>query len=88
MVTKIDTQEIMTVLEMRKRYPTKWFRYVMVGEPDMMNPSNNAGFVVFVADTEVELYNSPEDGYDSRPFGFDLGREVTHPLEVGGVVYG
>ena len=87
MITKIETKEIMTVREMRKRYSTKWFKYVIIGELDTVNPDNEKGYVVFVADTDTELYNIPRDDDDHNSYCIFLGDDVEHPLEVGAIVY-
>ena len=87
MVMRVDDKTVMTVNEMKDKYPTKWFRYATVGEPSCTNPGNETGYVVFIADTEVELYDVSKHGYVGEPLSFGKGGNTISTPEVGDIYY-
>ena len=86
-VTKVDDKIVMTVEEMKKKYPTKWFRYAMVSEPDFFESKNNSGYVIFIGDTDVELYDLRQHGYSGECLAFGKGDHTSSVPEVGSIYY-
>ena len=87
MVMRVNDETLMTVSDMKKKYPTKWFRYVMVGEPSFSNPGSEMGYVVFTADTEIEIYDISKYGYEGEPLSFGKGGHTVSTPEVGDIYY-
>ena len=85
MVAEIKEKEIMTLPELKKKYSTKWFRYVITGENNLIDPYKNMCYVAFTADTEEELYKHPNPFRGEYSSGIDCGYNVSFAPEVGGI---
>jgi len=85
MVTEIKEKEVMTLHELKLRYSTKWFRYVVVGEINYLDPDSDKCYVVLVADSEDEIFNHPYPDKNKHSGGIDWGYNVSFTPEVGGV---
>ncbi|MDR2590714.1 MAG: hypothetical protein LBC71_07000, partial [Oscillospiraceae bacterium] len=83
---EIKKKEIMTLRELKKKYSTKWFRYVIVGEINLLNPDSDMCYVVCTADTDDELYRNPRpDLIEQFNGGIASGYDVEYPVEIGGI---
>ena len=85
MVTEINNKEILTLQELKAKYATKWFQYIIVGDMNFANPMSNTCYVVHTADTEYELYRTPCPEFEKHNGGIASGNSVVYPMEVGGV---
>ena len=86
MVKEIKKKEIMTLEELKKKYATKWFQYVIVGEINYLNPYLNMCYVIFTADSEEELFKTPTPEHAKQHNGgIASGFKVVVPKEVGGI---
>ena len=83
-VTEIIEKEVLTLRELKKKYATKWFDYVFVDEVDD-EPESSLCYVVFVADTEEEIFRHPDPERNMRSGGISFGYSVIFPMEVGGI---
>ncbi|MDR2600063.1 MAG: hypothetical protein LBC73_07285 [Oscillospiraceae bacterium] len=86
MVKKIKKKDIMTLQELKTKYATKWFQYIIVGEVNYTDPYSNLCYAIYTADTEDELYKIPtSDVFEQHNGGFASGFSVVYPMEVGGI---
>jgi len=85
MITEVTSKETMTLRELKEKYATKWFRYVIVNETDCDDPESSVCYVVYIADTEDEIYKHPDPERNKRRGGISTGDNVVFPLEVGGI---
>ena len=85
MVTKINEKEIMTLRELKRKYATKWFDYVLVDDMDDDDPEASLCYAVLIADTEEEIYSYPDPERNKRSGGISSGDRVVFPMEVGGI---
>lgn len=88
MVTVIKKQQIMTLRQLKEKYATKWFRYVIVDETETVagEPESIMCYVVYVADTEDEIYRHPYTEENTKlVVGVDAGDRVEEPMEIGGI---
>ncbi|MDR2572394.1 MAG: hypothetical protein LBD23_19145 [Oscillospiraceae bacterium] len=86
MVKEIKKKEIMTLRELKEKYATKWFQYIIEGEMSYTDPYSNLCYVIYTADTEEELYKIPaSDVFEKHHGGFASGFNVVYPMEVGGI---
>ncbi|MCL2223329.1 MAG: hypothetical protein FWC20_11350 [Oscillospiraceae bacterium] len=85
MVTEIKEKEVMTLPELKEKYSTKWFRYIVVGELNYKDPDKEMCYAVITADSEEELYKHPFPDKDKHNGGIDSGYNVPFTPEVGGI---
>jgi|GEM_PF-1651896 len=85
MVTEIKEKEVMTYRELRKKYSTNWFRYVIVGERDYKDPDGEMCYAVLTADSEDEIYKHPYPDKNKYSGGISSGYDVPFTPEVGGI---
>ena len=52
MVTEINDKEVMTLHELKKKYSTKWFKYIIVGELNLKDPGKDMCYAILTADAE------------------------------------
>ena len=84
MLEKIETKEIMTLRAASEKYSTQYFRMVMTEEVDQ--GENDLGYVLYVADTEKELYQIPRSEYMGKNIAFWAGKATEPFPQVGNVV--
>jgi hypothetical protein len=85
MVTEIEKKEIMLLRDMKEKYATKWFCYNIEGEMNLHDPDSDLCFVVYVADTEEEVYAAYYPELNMVNGGIASGYDVVFPAEVGGI---
>ena len=85
MATEIKEKDVMTLPELKQKYSTKWFRYVIVGEINLKDPDKDMCYVAFVADSEDELYKHPNPFRGKCSSGIASGYNVPFTPEVGGI---
>lgn len=87
MLAKINEKEIMTAYEAAEKYEDKYFFMVITDIVDRAD--NDLGYVIYTADTELELSKAPLDEYaglmvgsmtggGAEPFPSFGGLEVVH----------
>ena len=85
MVTEINEKEIMMLRELKKKYSTKWFRYVIMGDINPHNPDDDMCYTILLADSEEELYEYPNPVKGISSGGITCGNNAPFTPEVGGV---
>ena len=85
MLTEINIKEIMTTREASKKYRTKYF--IMIITEVIDQGDNDLGYVIFTADTELELAQAPRDKYKEKRAAWMLGGAAEPFPTVGNVVY-
>ena len=85
MVTVIKEKEVMTLSELKKKYSTKWFQYVILGDINYKNPDENLCYVILTADSEEEAYKAHHPDWDTNNAGITAGYNVPFTPEVGGI---
>ena len=85
MVTELIEKEIMTLPELKRKYSSKWFRYVIVGERNYKDPDKEKCYIVLTADSEEELYKYPYPDKNKHHGGVDSGYNVPFTPEAGGI---
>jgi len=85
MVTEIKEKEVMTLHEIKMKYSTVWFRYVIIGEPNLKDPDKNMCYVAFTAESEDELYKHPNPFRGKQSSGISSGYNIPFTPEVGGI---
>jgi hypothetical protein len=85
-IIEVKEKEVMTLKELKEKYSTKWFRYIIVGEMNFADPCYNMCYVVCTADSEDELYKNPRPELREQfNGGIASGYNVVVPMEVGGI---
>ena len=84
-VTRIENKTIMTVEEMKREYSTKWFMFARVGNTDMLYPTNEQGYVLYIADFDTELYDVLNESEKKLPWAMGKGSNTPYRPEVGGI---
>jgi len=81
----ISDRTILTSRAAREKYSSYYIGFARV-EPNMTDPDNEKGYVVFVANTKRELQTMPRETDD----GFRISIEPGYALggvEIGGLYY-
>ena len=85
MLSEIKTKEIMTTRAAMEKYRTQYF--IMVITEIVDQGDNDVGYVIYTADTEKELANTPRDEYKDKRFALMFGVAAEpYPL-IGNVVH-
>jgi len=85
MVTEIKEKEVMTLRELKKKFSTKWFQYVIVGDINYYDPDSEMCYVVLTADSEEEVYKAHHPDCDINHSGIASGYDFPFTPEVGGI---
>jgi len=85
MLSKIETNEIITKQEANKRYSTKYFIMIITERVDYAD--NDLGYVIYAADEDRELSKVPTDEYKGKQVAFMIGGLAEPYPTVGNVVY-
>ena len=85
MLIEIETEEIMTKREARKKYSTKYFIMIITERVD--RGDNDLGYVIYTADTEKELSQAPREKYKDKSYALMQGGAAEPFPSVGNVVY-
>ena len=85
MLTEIETNEIMSKGEARKKYSTKYF--IMIFTERVDSGDNDLGYVIYTADTRKELSQAPKERYENKQVAFLQGGAAEPFPSVGNVVY-
>jgi len=86
MIKKTNNNEIITLEEAREKYAKLYFRYFQV-ESNLYQPNETKIIVVYTADTEKEIYASPQyDDNGNRIYVYE-GNGAGDPtvMQLGGV---
>ena len=85
MVTEINDKEVMTLHELKKKYSTKWFKYIIVGELNLKDPGKDMCYAILTADAEDELYQAHHPDWGKYHGGVTSGYNPPFTPEVGGI---
>ena len=85
MLKKIETKEIMTKREARKKYRAKYFRMIITETID--EADNDLGYVIYTADDRRGLSDVPMNEYKGQKMAFMMGGMAEPYPTVGNVVY-
>ncbi|MCL2171731.1 MAG: hypothetical protein FWB71_06200 [Defluviitaleaceae bacterium] len=85
MITKIETQEIMTRRAARVKYRDKFFQMVITEIVDTQD--NDLGYVTYTYDNRNEMLDVPNDYPPETIYGHCLGIAAEPELQIGGLTY-
>ena len=85
MLTEITTREIITAREAYKRYSTKYFIMIITERVDMGD--NDLGYVLYTADTRMELSQAPREKFKDLSYSIKEGGAAEPFPSLGNVVY-
>ena len=85
MLSKIETQEIMTTQAAIKKYRTQYFVMVITEVVDQCD--NDLGYVIYAADKDRELLSISRDEYRGKKVAFLFGDGTEPYPSIGNVVY-
>ena len=85
MLSKIETQEIITTRKAMEKYRTKYFRMVITEVIDQGD--NDLGYVIYTADDEREFLKIPREEYEGKKIAFMLGVAAEPYPQIGNLVY-
>ena len=71
MLTEITSKEIMTLKAARKKYRTQYFIMIITEVVDQGD--NDLGYVLYAADTEMELAQVPRENYKDMNYALMQG---------------
>jgi len=86
MLTKITNRELMTTMEARKKYETKYFTMHIVEQVDM-TVQHDKGYVLYTADKRGELLAVPRKEYEGKIIGHMMGDNAPELSIVGDVIH-
>ena len=88
MLTKIEIPEVITVVEMKKKYPDKYIIYNRKNDVSEDNQGTVLVTALYVADHKAELLQiSPTERFLPGN-GLELGSNLEKGIQIGAVVYG
>ncbi|MCL1995433.1 MAG: hypothetical protein FWG63_04420 [Defluviitaleaceae bacterium] len=86
MIKKTNNNEIITLEEAQEKYAKLYFRYFQI-ESNLSQPGETKIVVVYTADTEEEIYASPQyDDNGNRIYTYEgHGAGDSTVMQLGGV---
>jgi len=88
MLTRIEMPEVITVAEMKKKYPNKYIIYNRKNNASADNQGSVLVTALYVADQKAELLQiSPTERFLPGN-GLELGSNLEKGIQIGAVVYG
>ncbi|MCL2621354.1 MAG: hypothetical protein FWD97_10520 [Defluviitaleaceae bacterium] len=83
MLTKIETQEIMTHKQARDKYPDKYFHFVITEKVDGWE--NDLGYVLYIYDEEKDMRGIPRHELKGKVIARTFGTEAEKGIQLGGI---
>ena len=88
MLTRIENQEVLSMSEMKRKYPDKHIIYNRKSKSSAENQGDILVTVLYVADQKDELLQIPPDERFQSGNGFSSGRNFEIGTQIGAIVYG